>query len=213
VSHACARTYDEKHGQDTTSLFDDIIYNGLDLNLLPFSQKASSRAPLLFAGRITPEKGVEDAIEIAERAGLPLNIAGGIYDRSYYETRIAPRIEASHGRVTYLGQLQQARLWRVMSKSLGFLFPIEWEEPFGLAPVEAMATGTPVLAYRRGAMSEIIRHGETGFLIEPGDIAQAVAFVHSLPNISRTHCRVHVQQHFSLDRMLNEHERVYRRIT
>lgn len=212
VSHACAHTYDKYYG-DGTSLFDDIIYNGLDLNNIPFSARVLPNAPLLFAGRITPEKGVEAAIDIAERSGRQLHIVGGIYDPSYYETRIEPRIQGSHGRIIYLGQLTQARLWGVMSQSSGLLFPVEWDEPFGLVPVEAMATGTPVLAYRRGAAQEIIRHGETGFLIEPGDVSQAVSLVHSLPDISRTQCRVHVEQHFSLDRMLDAYEHVYHRQT
>lgn len=211
VSHACARTYDSYY-EEGTSLFDAIIYNGLDLNIIPFSANVLPNAPLLFAGRITPEKGVEAAIDIAERAERQLHIVGGIYDTSYYETRIAPRIQGSNGRITYLGQLSQARLWRVMSQSSGLLFPIEWDEPFGLVPVEAMATGTPVLAYRRGAAQEIIRHGKTGFLVEPGDVSQAVALVHALPDISRTQCRVHVEQHFSLDRMLDAYEQVYYRI-
>ena len=212
VSRACAQTYN-KNSSDVEPLFNAVIYNGLDLDIIPFSPKVSSNAPLLFAGRITPEKGVEAAIDIAERAERRLLIAGGIYDTSYYESRIASRIQDSNGRVTYLGQLTQARLWRVMSKSLGLLFPIDWDEPFGLVPVEAMATGTPVLAYRRGAAQEIIQHGNTGFLVEPGQLTQAVAFVHSLANISRTQCRVHVEQHFSLERMLDAYEHVYRDVS
>ena len=211
VSHACARTYDSDDERDT-SLFDAIIYNGIDLNSIPFSAHVSPDAPLLFAGRITPEKGVEAAIDIAERAGKQLHIVGGIYDASYYETRIAPHIQRSNGRITYLGQLSQANLWRVMSQSSGLLFPVEWDEPFGLVPVEAMATGTPVLAYRRGATQEIIRHGETGFLIEPGEVAQAINLVGSLSELSRTRCRVHVEQHFSLERMLNAYEQLYYRV-
>ena len=211
VSHACARTYDSYY-EDSISLFDDIIYNGLDLNNIPFSANVLSNAPLLFAGRISPEKGVEAAIDIAERSERQLLIVGGIYDASYYESRIAPRIQDSRGHITYLGQLSQAQLWRVMSQSSGLLFPIAWDEPFGLVPVEAMATGTPVIAYRRGAAQEIIHHGETGFLVEPGDVSQAATLVHALPDISRTQCRVHVEQHFSLDRMLDAYEHVYRRV-
>ena len=211
VSHACARTYNSFYEHDT-SLFDAIIYNGIDLNSIPFSAHVSPDAPLLFAGRITPEKGVEAAIDIAERTGKQLHIVGGIYNTSYYETRIMPRIQHSNGRITYLGQLSQAKLWRVMSQSLGLLFPIAWDEPFGLVPVEAMATGTPVLAYRRGAAQEIIRHGATGFLVEPGDLTQAVALAGSLSELSRTSCRVHVEQHFSLERMLDAYEQLFYQI-
>src|SRR5437763_6191833 len=179
VSHACARTYG-----DYTPI-DSVIYNGLDLDAIPFSPKASVEAPLLFAGRIAPEKGVEAAIDIAEKAGYRLLIAGGIYDRRYYSEHIAPRLRQAGERVTYLGQLERLALWKIMGQSLGLLFPIEWEEPFGLTAVEAMATGTPVIAYRRGAAQEIIRHGETGFLVEEGELTPAATLFDDLYDIPR----------------------------
>jgi glycosyltransferase involved in cell wall biosynthesis len=187
-----------------------VIYNGLDLDAIPFSPRPSKEAPLLFAGRIAPEKGVEAAIEIAERAGYRLLIAGGIYDRRYYEERIAPLIQQAGERVTYLGQLERLALWKVMGQSLGLLFPIEWDEPFGLTAVESMATGTPVIAYRRGATEEIIRHGETGFLVEEGERAHAAALVDDLYDIPRARCRTHVEANFALDEMIDEYERVYK---
>src|SRR6266566_1543055 len=93
-----------------------------------FSPKPSKEAPLLFAGRIAPEKGVEEAIEIAAMAGHRLLIAGGIYDRRYYEERIEPKLEAAGERVTYLGQLERLALWKIMGQSLGLIFPVEWDE-------------------------------------------------------------------------------------
>ena len=203
VSHACARTYLEY-----TSI-DAVIYNGLDLDAIPFSPKPSEEAPLLFAGRIAPEKGVEAAIEIAAMAGYRLLIAGGIYDRRYYEERIRPKLQEAGERVTYLGQLERLALWKIMGQALGLLFPIEWDEPFGLTAVEAMATGTPVIAYRRGAMEEIIRHGETGFLVEEGERAHAAALVDDLYDIPRARCRAHVEANFALDEMIDAYERVY----
>lgn len=203
VSHACARTY-----QDYTPI-DHIIYNGLDLDAIPFSPKPSAEAPLLFAGRIAPEKGVEAAIEIAQRAGYRLLIAGGIYDRHYYKERVVPKLRHAGERVTYLGQLERLALWKIMGQSLGLLFPVEWDEPFGLTAVEAMATGTPVIAFRRGAAGEIIRHGETGFLVEPGECAYAAALVDDLFDIPRVRCRAHVETHFALGRMLDAYEKVY----
>ncbi len=203
VSQACARTY-----AGYTS-FDAIIYNGLNLEAIPYMPRLSSEAPLLFAGRISAEKGVEAAIEIAEKAGYPLLIAGGIYDRHYFEQRIVPKLRRARGRVTYLGQLQRLALWKIMGQALGLLFPIEWDEPFGLTAVEAMATGTPVIAYRRGAAEEVIRHGETGFLVEAGESSHAAALVDDLYDIPRPHCRVHVEEHFGLERMLNAYEQVY----
>lgn len=203
VSHACAQSY-----ADYTP-FDHIIYNGLDLATIPFSAETPPDAPLLFAGRIAPEKGVDAAIEIAERAGRRLLIAGGIYDQDYYAQRIAPRIKRAGERVTYLGQLEHAELWQVMGQALGLLFPIAWDEPFGLTAVEAMATGTPVIAFQRGAAQEVIRHGETGFLVAPGDCTHAAMHVNDLVTLSRRQCRAHVEHNFSLVRMLDQYERVF----
>ncbi len=164
---------------------------------------------MLIAGRITPEKGVEEAIEIAVRAGCPLLIAGGIYDQRYFDERIRPRLVQYQDQVTYLGELEHTTLWQYMARARGLLFPICWDEPFGLAPVEAMATGTPVIAFRNGAVEEIIVHGETGFLVAAGDCEQAATYVADLPTLSRALCRKHVETHFSLERMLDAYEQLY----
>ncbi len=203
VSHACASTY------AAYTPVDAIIYNGLDINAIPFAAHVPVDAPLLFAGRIAPEKGVEAAIEIAQQANHRLLLAGGIYDRDYYEERIVPRLEQAGEDVTFLGQLEHAALWQLMSQVRGLLFPIAWDEPFGLTTVEAMAAGTPVIAFRRGAAGEIIRHGETGFLVEADQIEEAASLVDELPHLSRAQCRAHVEQHFSFEHMLDEYERVY----
>ncbi|HEV2473415.1 MAG TPA: glycosyltransferase [Ktedonobacteraceae bacterium] len=207
VSHACALTY------SPYTAIDAMIYNGLELDAIPFSPRPSKEAPLLFAGRIAPEKGVEAAIDIAAMAGYRLLIAGGIYDRLYFEERIAPRLLEAGERVTYLGQLERLALWKIMGQSLGLLFPIEWDEPFGLTAVEAMATGTPVIAYRRGAAEEVIRHGETGYLVEEGERTQAAALVEDLYDIPRVGCRAHVEAHFGMDAMIDAYERVYAEAT
>jgi glycosyltransferase involved in cell wall biosynthesis len=203
VSHSCARTY-----ADHTSI-DHVIYNGLDITAVPFQAAVAKHAPLLCAGRIAPEKGVEAAIEIAERAHYPLVIAGGIYDQTYYEHAIAPHLAPPGSRITYIGQIEREALWELMSRAAALLCPIAWDEPFGLAPVEAMATGTPVIAFRRGSMEEIILHGETGFLVEPGECAQAAALVDDLGDIPRARCRSHVEENFTLDTMVNGYEQVY----
>jgi len=138
-----------------------------------------------------------------------LLIAGSIYDQSYYEERILPRLQQASERITYLGHLTHADLWDLMGRVRGLLCPIAWDEPFGLTPVEAMATGTPVIAFRRGAMDEIIRHGETGFLVDPGECTQAAAVVDDLIDLPRARCRAHVERHFSFAHMLDEYERAY----
>lgn len=204
VSQSCARTY------EPYTPFDHIISNGLDIAQISFvADQPASDAPLLFAGRITPEKGVLEAIEIARRANRSLLIAGGIYDTRYFEQCVRPAIQATPERITYLGQLDHQRLWSLMGKVAGLLFPIAWDEPFGLTPVEAMAAGSPVIAFERGAAAEIIRHGETGFLVPPGDIATAAAAVDRLAGLSRQKCRVYVEEHFSFAAMLAGYERVY----
>ncbi|GCE18226.1 glycosyltransferase [Dictyobacter kobayashii] len=205
VSEACAQDY------AAYCSFDHVIYNGLDIEAIPFSPIVSSDAPLLFAGRITPEKGVEQAIDIAEQAGRRLILAGGIYDRSYHEERILPRIARNQDQLTYLGQLDHATLWKLMGEVQGLLFPIAWDEPFGLTPVEAMATGTPVIAFRRGATPEVIEDGKTGFLVPPGDCVQAALTVQQLSSLSREYCRAYAEANFSLQRMLDAHEKVYLR--
>ncbi|GCE10289.1 glycosyltransferase family 4 protein [Tengunoibacter tsumagoiensis] len=203
VSHSCAQTY------ASYTPFDRVIYNGLKIEQIPFAEHVSESAPLLFAGRITPEKGVEEAIEIAEQAGVPLLIAGGIYDQHYYEQRILPRIHQAGDHVRYLGQLDHETLWQLMGEVRGLLFPIAWDEPFGLTPVEAMAAGTPVIAFQRGAAAEVIRDGETGFLIQPGNCRQAAEHVPALSHLSRKACRSHVERSFSFAQMLDEYEEVY----
>lgn len=204
VSRNCAHSY------TPYTPIDYVVYNGLDIDAIPFQAVVAKNAPLLFAGRISPEKGVEAAIEIAEKANYPLVIAGSIYDQDYYEKRIAPRLSRAGARITYVGQIKREALWKLMGQAAALLCPVAWDEPFGLAPVEAMATGTPVIAFRRGAMEEIIRHGETGFLVEPGECDQAAALVDDLVDIPRAHCRAHVEENFTVDKMLGEYERVYR---
>ena len=206
VSYSCAQTY------APYTPIDYVVYNGLDVDAIPFQEVVAPHAPLLSAGRISPEKGVEEAIEIAEQAHVPLVIAGGIYDQDYYEQRILPRLTRPGARITYVGLVEREDLWRLMGQAAALLCPIAWDEPFGLAPVEAMATGTPVIAFRRGAMEEIVQHGKTGFLVEPGDCIQAAAAVNDLANLSRSLCRTHVEKHFTLDTMISEYERIYRSV-
>lgn len=203
VSQSCARTY------ASFTPIDYIVHNGLAITDIPFQTQVPPDAPLLFAGRISPEKGVEEAINIAERADASLVIVGGIYDQSYYEQKIAPRIAQASARITYLGQLKREEVWHLMSQAKGLLCPINWNEPFGLTTIEAMAAGTPVIAFRCGAMEEIIQHGKTGFLAEPGDFEQAVALVHKLDAITRTDCRAYIAENFSIEKMIGAHEQIY----
>jgi Glycosyltransferase len=206
VSLACAQDY-----RAYTS-FDQVIYNGLDLQAIPFVAEVAKDAPLLFAGRITPEKGVTAAIAIAERSGRHLILAGGVYDQRYYQEEVVPCLQEAGDHVSYRGQLDHATLWRLMGEASALLFPIAWDEPFGLTPVEAMAAGTPVIAFKRGATAEIIQHDRTGFLVEPGDVQAAAALVAQVGRLQRADCRAAVEARFSLSVMLDAYEQLYRSV-
>jgi UDP-glucose:tetrahydrobiopterin glucosyltransferase len=203
VSQACAQAYSEY------ARFDHAIYNGLDLQAIPFVPEVDEDAPLLFAGRITPEKGVTEAIAIAERAERHLILAGGIYDQDYYHEVVVPCLTRAKDRVSYLGQLDHETLWRLMGEASALLFPIAWDEPFGLTAVEAMAAGTPVIAFNRGAAAEVIQHERTGFLVDPGDIQAAADMVARVSSLKRADCRAHVKANFSLRSMLDAYEQLY----
>lgn len=203
VSRSCASTY------APYTPFDAIVYNGLSLEAIPFVDQVADDAPLLFAGRITPEKGVVEAIKIARQANCRLLIAGGIYDQAYFTEQVQPLLHQFSTQVTYLGQLDHSALWKIMGQVRGLLFPITWDEPFGLTPVEAMAAGTPIIAFARGAVDEVIIHQKTGFLVPPDDIEQAVSAVSQLATLSRVQCRAHVTSNFSLHAMLDAYEDYY----
>lgn len=202
VSHACAATY------APTIRIDAVLYNGLDLAPIPFGAHPAPERYLLFAGRVSPEKGAADAIAIAERAGRPLLIAGGVYDETYYAERVAPHLGRDDARVTFLGALSRERLWAVMAGAEAVLCPSIWDEPFGLVPCEAQAAGTPVIAYARGGLREVISDGVTGWLVPPGDM-DAAAAVDRLAALDRHSCRAWVAERFGLDAMLDAHERFY----
>lgn len=206
VSHACAATYQE------VCRIDEVIHNGLDLDAIPFAAAPAPDPYALYAGRITPEKGVEDAIQIALLAGLALVLVGGVYDRAYFEARIQPLLDAHPERLTYLGPQPREEVWRLMGGARVALAPSLWDEPFGLAPCEALATGTPVVGYESGGLREIISEGTTGALVPRGDIAAAADGVARASHFSRAACRQRVERHFALDGMIAAYERLYRRM-
>lgn len=209
VSHACAATY------ASACRIDAVIYNGIDTSRIPFApatpahdDAADQQRPyLLYAGRITPEKGVEDALEIASGAGYRLVLAGGIYDDDYYRSRIAPRLDERRAR--YLGLVSRERLWELMAGAVAVLCPVHWDEPFGLVACEAQATGTPVVGYARGGLAEVVADGETGWLVAEGNVGAAVAAVGRVSAIDRRACRRRVEMRFSLDAMLDAYEAFY----
>jgi glycosyltransferase involved in cell wall biosynthesis len=164
----------------------------------------------LFAGRLSPEKGAADAVDIARAAGLPIDVYGDVYDRSYARDEIDPR--RSWAGVTVHEAVPRTMLWEAMAGAAVVLFPVRWDEPFGMAAAEAQACGTPVVAFRRGGLSEVIMDGETGFLVSPDDVPAAAKAVSAAAGISRSACREHAEARLDLELSLDAHERLYRRV-
>ena len=173
-----------------------------------FSPTAGSRA--VFAGRFSPEKGAADAIAIAQLAGVEIDVFGDRYDAEYAREQIDPR-RAEPG-VAVHAALPQTMLWEAMARAAVVLCPANWEEPFGMVAAEAQACGTPVVAFRRGALAEVIVDGATGFLVEPGDRQAAAEAVRRAPALSRWACRRHAESNLDIGRSLDAHQRLYERV-
>jgi UDP-glucose:tetrahydrobiopterin glucosyltransferase len=203
VSHACAATYAPHCRTDA------VIYNGVPVARIPFAARPDADPYLLFAGRMSPEKGVEDAIAIAARARRRLLLAGGVYDADYFAERIAPKLNAAAPSVEYVGTLSRETLWRLMGGAEAVLCPVRWDEPFGLVACEAQAAGTSVVGYARGGLREVVADGVTGYLVPPGDLDAATEAVARANALDRAACRAHVARTFSLDAMLDGYERFY----
>jgi glycosyltransferase involved in cell wall biosynthesis len=165
----------------------------------------------LFAGRLSPEKGAAEAIDIADAAGVPIDVYGDVYDAGYSRDQIDPR-RAGPGVTVHQG-VPRTSLWEAMARASVVLYPARWDEPFGLAAAEAQACGTPVIAFRRGGLGEVIVDGVTGFLVPPDDIRAAARAVPEVAGIARAACRKHAEDRLDLELSLDAHERLYRRVT
>jgi UDP-glucose:tetrahydrobiopterin glucosyltransferase len=187
---------------------DAILPPYVPTRIIPWSRAPGDGA--LFAGRLSPEKGVEEAIDIARAAGVPIDVYGDAYDAEYSREQIGPR-RAWPG-VTVHQAVPRPPLWAAMARAAVVLYPVKWDEPFGMAAAEAQACGTPVVGYRRGGLGEVIADGVTGFLVPPGDVQAAVDAVGRTSGISRPACREHAEGHLDLERSLDAHERLYRQV-
>ncbi len=182
------------------------IYHGLPENLL--TPRPVTPGYLAVLGRIAPEKGVDRAIRIAIRCGVPLKIAAKVdrADQEYYDEIIRPLMD--HPLVDYIGEIGDHEKSDFLSGALGLLVPIDWPEPFGLVMIEAMACGTPVIAYNRGSVPEIIDEGVTGFIVE--DEISAVAAVGRLAQVNRGAVRKQFEARFTARRMALDYLAAYR---
>lgn len=179
------------------------VYHGIDLK--QFTLRTAPDDYLLFFGRIHHDKGTREAIDIARRAGRRLLLAGPIQDQAYFDTAIAPHLDGHQ--TVYMGNVGPDKRDKLLGGAIALLHPINFDEPFGLSVIEAMACGTPVIAFRRGSMPEVIVDGVTGWVVDSTE--EAAATVARLASIDRRACRQHVAARFSAQRMVDDYVRVY----
>lgn len=211
------------------------VYHGIDTSLWTYTSNIGNQ--LLSVGRIMPQKGHEDAVSVAQKLKLPLRIVGKIYyDRAdrkeYYERKIRPHVDGTMIHID--GIVQHGNMNKVYGKGLALLFPVKWEEPFGLVMLEAMACGTPVVAYARGSVPEVVEDGVTGYIVNPSEtgsqnkgnfiikksglegLVEAVERLCVMPKAEylkmRENCRKRVVENFSIDKMVKSYIGVYRKI-
>ncbi len=187
--------------------FAGTVYNGIDTGKFKFSGKPGKY--LLFVGRIVPEKGVHEAIQVAKKSGEKLLIAGPVYadKHDYFDNKVQPYLDEQ---IQYLGLVDHDKLPNLMRQAKALLVPIKWDEPFGLTMTEAMACGTPVVAFRRGSVPEIVQHGKTGFIVD--NVTEMVAALGKIDRIKRADCRKLVLAKFSDETMVDNYEATFKNI-
>jgi glycosyltransferase involved in cell wall biosynthesis len=181
------------------------VYNGLNTNHFEFNKIPGEY--LLYFGRIHPDKGTAEAIEIAKKSRRKLLIAGIIQDENYFKEKIEPELNSQ---IEYIGNAEPAERNTLLGKAFALLHPINFNEPFGMSVAEAMLCGTPVIAFNKGSMPELIRHEKTGFLVN--NVNEAVEAVALVKNIKRRDCYTWANSQFSADKMVNDYLALYRKI-
>jgi glycosyltransferase involved in cell wall biosynthesis len=186
------------------------VYNAIATDTYEYYPTPSEPSYLAFLGRMSKEKGPHLAIDIAKRTGLPLKMAGKIdFDnRKFFEQEVAPHIDGDQ--ITFLGEVDHGTKNELMGRAIATLFPIIWQEPFGLVMAESMACGTPVIAMRMGSAPEVIVEGKTGFLCD--EVDDCIAAVAKVADLNRQDCRRHVEAQFSPQHMVDGYEAVYRQV-
>lgn len=184
------------------------VYHGLPEDLLSLGTGGGQY--LAFLGRVSPEKGLAHAIQISRRAGYPLRIAAKVdtADQQYFEKTLKRLLNQPH--VEFLGEIGEREKQHFLGEAAALLLPVAWPEPFGLVMIEAMACGTPVIAFPHGSVKEVIEDGVTGFLVP--DVEAAVRAVRRIPTLSRARCRAVFEERFSARRMCEAYLRVYREV-
>jgi glycosyltransferase involved in cell wall biosynthesis len=187
----------------------DTVYHGLPQDLFRFQPERGTY--FAFLGRISPEKRVDRAIRIAEHLGVPIKIAAKVdlVDREYYEDVVEPLLVSP--RVEFVGEIGEGEKQEFLGNALALLFPIDWPEPFGLVMIEALACGTPVVAYEGGSVAEIIDEARTGFVVN--GFREAVAAAQEVSSLNRKACRDAFEQRFTAKRMAGDYVALYERLT
>ncbi len=204
ISNAAREGFDSLH-------FIDTVYNGI--NLSEFTFNPNPKDYFVWIGKFNPDKGTLEAIKAAKKANIKLILAGTIdledeVKRNYYEKEVKPLIDGKQ--IVYVGERGGVEKDELLGNAIGFLNPISWNEPFGLVSIEAMATGTPVISFRRGALAETVKNGETGYLVK--DVDEMAEKIKAISAINRANCRKWVEEKFSAETMVENYERVYRKI-
>jgi glycosyltransferase involved in cell wall biosynthesis len=186
------------------------VYHGLPRDLLSFKAEPRERY-LAFLGRISPEKRPDRAIEIATRAGVNLKMAAKVdrVDQPYWDEVIKPLVD-SHPNVEFIGEINERQKAKFLGEASALIFPIDWPEPFGLVMIEAMACGTPVIAFRSGSTPEVLEDGVTGFLVD--DVEEAATAVARVPSLSRAKVRARFDERFAIERVAEDYLDIYRRL-
>lgn len=203
------------------------VYHGVNLHYYTFEKEKGDY--LINFGRILEDKGTHLAIDVAKQVGIPLKIASSFVranlSEGYYQNKIKPQVDGKQ--VIEVGMLETKEKSDYIGHGLAFVFPLQWEEPFGMVMIEAMACGTPVIAYNRGSVSEIVRDGLTGFIIDPDNedrpgkgkwiikkqgVEGLVQAVRRISEIDRKNCRKHIEENFSIEKMVEGYEKAYKRV-
>lgn len=181
-------------------------YNGVEMEKIPFYGKEKKQNYFVFAGRVMDIKGVAEAIEVAQRTRMRLIIFGSVDEKSeYWIQKIKPFVDGEQ--IIYKGMVPREELFEYLGRARAFLFPLKWEEPFGLVTIEAMAAGTPTISFRRGSLPEIINDGKTGFLCDTID--EMIDAVSKVENINPADCRKRVEDMFTISKVVDRYEQAY----
>lgn len=196
------------------------IYNGIDIENYPFNENPKDY--YLWVGELSPRKGIYEVIKIAKMAKIKLIIAGRIppsqqkEDCAFFKKYIEKKLNKKN--IKYVGELSSKNLINFYKNAIAFLYPLQWEEPFGLTMAESMACGTPVIAFKRGSVPEVIKDGKTGFVVEPWDknhkpnLKGFIRTIKKIDQIDRKECRKWVEENFTVEKMVDNYEKIFLKI-